>query len=126
MKTKLCDKLQDAHCPDKHGRVCREPWKSDLYSVHVYSSVHWTSHFFQICLTGHRESQLVGGTCGHRPPWGNFVILFFLPKLGDKGVVMFLNICIMLIDPFIKIIEFATQLKCLNYPLSSVYFETHS
>ena len=45
--------------PVKHGRVFLVYLvKSDLSSVHVYSSVHWTSHFFQgtrktlPCLTG--------------------------------------------------------------------------
>ena len=36
--------------PVKHGRVFLVPWKKDtclLSSVHVYTSVNWTSHFLQ-------------------------------------------------------------------------------
>ena len=45
-------------------------WKSNLYSVHVYSSVHWTIHFLQgtsktwPCLTGYPV--IVCGGHGHR------------------------------------------------------------
>ena len=46
--------------------------KSDLFSVHVYSSVLWTSHFLQgtrkiqSCLIGHpvEEQHLEGGSAG--------------------------------------------------------------
>ena len=46
-------------CPVIHGRFFWYHVKTDLSSVHVYNSVHWTSHFLQgtrktrSCLTGH-------------------------------------------------------------------------
>ena len=50
----------------KHDRVFFVPLKSDLSSVRLYSSVHWTSHFLQVtrktrsCLTGHSVVEEMG------------------------------------------------------------------
>ena len=72
--------------------------KSDLSSVHVYSSVHWTSHFLQgtieelPCLTGH----LVAYVLAFFRSGSSFIIQFFHNFL--------LNICrnIYFTDIFVK------------------------